>query len=394
MSLINQVLSDLEKRGANAVPAGASIRVVPMQSNRLKVALLTAALLALVFLAANLWLDSSQPEMSAPARALQPPVPNPVVVPQPQPVAAIAQEAPQEKNRQEEGTQETATEIAGPASRLSLELSSIPLPSTLRTRMPATTTEPRPGSGKAAPPAARAAHETGTSTMRNTPKAAENKAPAPVSPASVPAPALSPTPAAPASGVDKQTSVKQQADNEFRKANGLMQQGRIDEALAGYEAVLRLDAGHDETRLALAGLLLKNKRNADAERVLQDGLNRNPKHSGFAMLLARLQVERNALPLAMDTLQKTLPYASQQADYQAFIAAVLQRQNRHAEAISRYQVVLQLAPNSGVWLMGLGISLQAVQRNDEARTAFKRAIESGNLSTELQDFVNQRLKEL
>lgn len=394
MSLINQVLSDLEKRGANALPAGASIRVVPAQNNRLRVTLLITALLALAFLAVKFWLGSSQPEMAASARAVQTPAPNPVAAPQP--VATTAQQTLPDKDVQKESAQQTTVEVAGPASRLSLELSSIPLPSALRTRTPATATEPRPGSGKTAPPTARAAHETGTPTMRNNPQAAENKAPvvAPATPAPVPAPALSPAPAAPASGVDKQISVKQQADNEFLKANGLMQQGRIDEALAGYEAVLRLDAGHDETRLALAGLLLKNKRNTDAEHVLQDGLNRNPKHSGFAMLLARLQVERNALPLAMDTLQKTLPHASQQADFQAFIAALLQRQNRHAEAISRYQIALQLAPNSGVWLMGLGISLQAVQRNDEARTAFRRAIESGNLSAELQDFVNQRLKEL
>lgn len=388
MSLINQVLSDLEKRGANALPAGASIRVVPVQKNRFRMVLLVAALLALVFLAANFRPDSPQPEMPVPARTVQTPAPNPVAPPQP--VAAIVQEVHQEKDGQEEDAQKAATEVVGPASRLSLELSSIPLPSTLRTKAPATTTEPRPGSGKAAP--SRAAHETGAPAMRNNPQAAENKAPV-ATPAPA-APALSPAPAAPASGVDKQISVRQQADNEFRKANGLMQQGRIDEALAGYEAVLQLDASHDDTRQALVALLLKNKRNADAERVLQDGLNRNPRHSGFAMLLARLQVERNALSLAMDTLQKTLPHASQQADYQAFIAALLQRQNRHTEAISRYQAALQLAPNSGVWLMGLGISLQAVQRNDEARAAFRRAIESGNLSAELQDFVDQRLKEL
>lgn len=386
MSLINQVLSDLEKRGATAPPVGGSIRVVPVQRNRLRMTLLAAVLLALVFMAANLWLDSPQPGMPAPARVVQTPAPKPL--PAPQPVAVIVQEAHQDKDVREEDSQEAVAEIAEPASRLSLELSSIPLPSSLRAGTTAAATVPRPDSGKAAPPATRTARETNASRVRSDPKVAENKAP-------VPEPALSPAPAAaPASGVDKQTSVRQRADNEFRKASGLLQQGRIDEALAGYEAVLQVDADHDDTRQALVALLLKNKRNADAERVLQDGLNRNPRHSGFAMLLARMQVERNALPLAMDTLQKTLPYASQQADYQAFIAALLQRQNRHAEAISRYQVALQLAPNSGVWLMGLGISLQAVQRNDEARAAFRRALESGNLSAELQDFVNQRLKEL
>lgn len=44
--------------------------------------------------------------------------------------------------------------------------------------------------------------------------------------------------------------------------------------------------------------------------------------------------------------------------------------------------------------MGLGISLQTEQRNDEARDAFKRALESNSLNTELQAFVAQRLKNL
>ena len=193
---------------------------------------------------------------------------------------------------------------------------------------------------------------------------------------------------------NKQISVQQQADNEFRKAVGSMQQGHIDEALAGYEAALRLDAGHDAARQAMVALLLENKRNEDAERVLKDGLKNNIKHSGFAMVLARLQIARESPWSALLTLQKTLPYASQQADYQAFVAALLQRLNRHKEAVAYYQKALQLAPNSGVWLMGEGISLKALQRKEEARNVFKRAMETGALNEDLQAFVMQQLKAL
>lgn len=112
------------------------------------------------------------------------------------------------------------------------------------------------------------------------------------------------------------------------------------------------------------------------------------------MLLARLQVERDALEQAVATLEKSLPYADTQADYQAFFAALLQRQNRHHEAITHYQIALQLTPNKGIWLMGYGISLQAVQRNDDARKIFRHAIDSKTLSPELQAFVQQKLKEL
>ncbi|MBI5436762.1 MAG: tetratricopeptide repeat protein [Nitrosomonadales bacterium] len=387
MSLINQVLSDLEKRGANARPGGASIRVVPVQRNRPKPVWLMVVVLTLVFVAAGLWWSSLQPRTAAPTGAplaavsvVQAPA-KPVAVLQAEshPVAVAAQEVTQEDSQQKDGG-----EAAGSAMRLSFELSTIPLPSGLRDKpVDAATGQ---GSSKAAPPA---------HTIPARGSFAGDLHPAEGRARSSPPVGASVSAVVPAGRVDKQikqVSVQQQADNEFRRASGLMQQGRINEALAGYEAALQLDAGHDAARQAMLGLLLGNKRNADAERVLQDGLKHNPKHSGFAMLLARLQVERNELALALETLQKALSYADQQPDYQAFVAALLQRQGRHKEAITHYQIALQLSPDSGVWLMGLGISLQAVQRNEEARDAFKRAIESRTLSAELQAFVKQQIR--
>jgi MSHA biogenesis protein MshN len=198
-------------------------------------------------------------------------------------------------------------------------------------------------------------------------------------------------------GISKQPtrlSPKQQADNEYRRAYQLMRQGRNTEALAGYEGALLLDARHDQARQAMVSLLLEKKRNADAERVLQEGLAINPQQTDFAMLLARLQADRNALPIALDTMLKTLPYAEKQPEYLAIVAALMQRQNNHQEAIDYYRKALQLKPQAGVWLMGLGISLRASQQNIEAREAFKRALDSNTLSTELQAYVSQQLKEL
>jgi MSHA biogenesis protein MshN len=173
-----------------------------------------------------------------------------------------------------------------------------------------------------------------------------------------------------------------------------MQQGRSIEAQAGFEAALRMDAGLDAARHALVRLLLENKRNTEAEQALQEGLKIRHANSGYAMLLARLQVQRGELDQAIVTLALTLPYAAQQADYQAFYAALLQRRNRHKEAVEHYQVALKATPHSGVWLMGCGISLQALGKNDEAKDAFLQALSSKTLSPELQAFVQQKIKAL
>ena len=127
---------------------------------------------------------------------------------------------------------------------------------------------------------------------------------------------------------------------------------------------------------------------------MREGLNVKPENVGFTMLLARLQVERGALEEATATLEKSLPFADTRADYRAFLAALLQRQNRNEEAAAQYQVALRYAPGNGVWLMGYGISLQALQRKAEAKDAYRRALDSKTLSPELQSFVQQKLKEL
>lgn len=215
--------------------------------------------------------------------------------------------------------------------------------------------------------------------------------------AAVSAPVEAPSLAQAAGGISKQPTQitpQQQAENEYRRAYALMQQGQVTAAMAGYETVLQLDPGHIVARQTLVRLLLEAKRNAEAERMLQEGLQHDLKQTSLAMLLARLQVGRNELAKALDTMQKSLPYAEKQADYQAFVAALLQRQNRHKDAVVQFQHALQISPQSGVWLMGMGISLRADKRNAEALDAFNRALEARNLNNELQAFVTQQLKEL
>jgi MSHA biogenesis protein MshN len=192
----------------------------------------------------------------------------------------------------------------------------------------------------------------------------------------------------------KKVSPHQQAENEFRHAYLLAQQGKLNEAATGYKMALNLDPAHVLAREALVSVLLESKRYVEAEVVLQEALKLDEKQTHLAMLLARLQVERNAVELAIETLSRTLPYANRLAEYQAFMAALLQRQERHKDAVTYYQNALEITPTSGLWLMGLGISLQAELRKEEALDSYKHALDTHQLSPDLEAFVNQKIKEI
>ena len=184
------------------------------------------------------------------------------------------------------------------------------------------------------------------------------------------------------------------AENEFRSATALLNQGRVAEAMDGYKSALQQDGGHAAARQALVGLLLESRRIDEAQQLLQEGLRLNPDRSAYAILLARIQVERGDLQGAHELLSRHAGSAASNADYHAFDAALLQRLGRHKEAVTEYQAALRLAPRAGVWWMGMGISLQADNRGTEALDAFARAKAAGGLGPDLLDFVDQRMKQL
>ena len=142
-------------------------------------------------------------------------------------------------------------------------------------------------------------------------------------------------------------------------------------------------------------LLLEAQRPDDAARQLQLSLALDPKQPAQAMMLARLQLDKaNGGAAALDTLMRSLPYAADNGEYHAFLAGVLQREQRYREAAEHYQLALQAAPDNSVWWMGLGIALQADNHPAQARQAFERARGLQTLSPQLQAFVERKLVQL
>lgn len=192
----------------------------------------------------------------------------------------------------------------------------------------------------------------------------------------------------------KEISPQQQAESDYRQANILQQQGRTAEAIQLLEQTISSVPQHAAARQNLVALLIESKRLDDAIRVLQQGLNLDSNQAGLAMTLARLQVEKGDVNSAIESLQRTLPAAGDRADYLAFLAALELRQGHHKEAIDFYQRAVKKNAQSGVWWMGLGISLQADGRVAEALEAFKHAKSTQSLSPELTAFVDQKINQL
>ena len=384
MSLINQVLRDLDQRhaGPAAMPTGVNAPPSPKGGLVRRRTLAVSVGLALALaggVSAVAWNVGARSAHSAvalaPAAAASAPMrrPTPVVIvtaPQDKPVASV--NAAIESAVAASEDLEPATAPSRPAPPV-------------KTAESAPTNDAWPARLLASAPPART-----VSALGATPTAAPAAAPVQPPPAPVAA-----QPAAEAR-IEKRAptrTARERAEADYQRGVAAHQQGHWADAEAAYAAALREEAGFARARQALAGVLIGQRRSDEALKLLSDGVAADPTHPALAMMLARLHAERGELQRAADILQ-TAAITSPGPEDNAFHAAILQRLNHHAAAAELYAAALRVTPSNGVWWMGLGISLAGDGRNDAAREAFNRARASGTLSPELGSYVEQRLRQL
>ncbi|CAN7469864.1 tetratricopeptide repeat protein [Duganella sp. LjRoot269] len=372
MSLINKMLQDLDARGGGADSAlqQQELKAVPLAERDRKPLMLAGGGAALVVLAVGGWFGW---QYWVSHRIPVGPVPK--VVDNSVPPGARIERTPVQPQPQPAAPSTMQPDAVRPAAADSTPAAVAP-----RTEL----------AGDAPAPAAPAKRNAAAEAE----VAAEQAMPAMVKERKAARQAAAKSAAAPANEgtITHDISPQQMAENTYRRALVALQEGRVNAALADLERALDIDPRNEAARQTYISLLLENRRSDDAVRQLRLALGIDPRQPGLAMVLARLQLEKGGP--ALDTLMKTLPYAGGSAEYQAFLAGVLQREQRHTEAADHYREALKLSPQNGVWWMGLGISLQADQHLPEAREAFKRARATAGLTPELQAFIDRKLEQL
>ncbi|RJG06394.1 hypothetical protein D3870_10555 [Noviherbaspirillum cavernae] len=395
MSLINQMLQDLDARRSE-VPGtgtyGSQVRVVGKRGSRTHIAWWIVLAVAVILAGVVAWLllrpapaastARTENRPSTPVKAAAVPAPSAT------PVAPVAPVAPTASSQEKIDTATApnvlpASDVKPVAKMVQAQVLTPPSEPPLASKQAAVQDKPAKSIKPAVSVPVAKARETAEEPIR------EQAHPAPRM-AKLPEPSV---PVALNKQV-KESSPAQRADNEYRKALQLRQHGKTSDAVASLEQVLQLDAQHAAARQVLVGILLESRRQDDAFRRAREGLDIDPAQPGLAMIASRLQLEKGELRPAIDTLERSLRYALDRADYQAYLAALLQRDTRHKEAVEHYLVALQKSPQNGVWWMGLGISLQAEHRMSEAEEAFSRAKGSNSLSPELLAFVESKLTQL
>lgn len=185
---------------------------------------------------------------------------------------------------------------------------------------------------------------------------------------------------------------RDRADSEFHRAEAALAAGRPAEAVEALRAALKQDPGHVQARQLLLRQLLEQRKTGEVVVILQEGVELLPQQTGWAMSLARLQLERGDLAAAEATLARSQSFAEASADYAGFMGHLKTRQGEHRQAIPLYARATRLAPDEGRWWLGLGLAQEADGRLQDARESLRRALATGRLSAELVAVAEQHLR--
>ncbi|TXI74767.1 MAG: hypothetical protein E6Q42_11100 [Dechloromonas sp.] len=184
------------------------------------------------------------------------------------------------------------------------------------------------------------------------------------------------------------------AEQRYRDALNAYSQGRTTESLAQARQALTDDPAHLGARQLLLRQLVEQRANDQARTVAREGLQVHPAQIGWASVLTRLEMERGDLGAARRVIDDTLPRAASSADFHSLAGAVAQRQGKPGDAAEFYRGALRLKPAEGRNWIGLAMALEADGHAPEAREAFRRALQTGDtLSPELQALAERKLRQ-
>ncbi len=446
MSLVNQMLQDLDKRGeANAalvaaVPRGVNVDALapqrPPATRSRKVVFVVSALAAAI---AAAWYWPSQQATQIDALASQRTVSRQVLEPVPVTIAssqmrvpAMASVASASKPAGSTGgaaghtMAESATRNDGGHEQSSVGAESSRTAKVQAVREPPKAAATQARSGDANAPrqaqAAKVAAATGpaptgvaalptkseSSSMPVASAAAAPEsaslAPSVVAPAQ-PAPNRTPAPAAsiePAplpknnavpGGVQRQTRqplALDGADAAYREGLARFNAGDTALAVRSFRAALAQDPGHVRATEALAAVHVEQREWSQALTVLRDALAINPRQPSLAMLAARLLAREGNRETAVQTLKAATDDTSP-ANAHAALAALLGELKRDREAVPYWLSALKKSPEHATWWLGLAVALETDRRPADARAAYERALALGGLRNDSAEFARTRL---
>jgi Tfp pilus assembly protein PilF len=170
-----------------------------------------------------------------------------------------------------------------------------------------------------------------------------------------------------------------------------LETGDTAQAVKKLKEIVKENRNYSSARETLAKVLIDIGQEEDAEKIIKEGFDRNPTDAGLTQMWAYQVMKKGRISEAISVLTKNPPQFEDNYDYYALLAGAYQKVGDFESAEKIYQRLLQARPDQGNWWLGLGICLEGQRKNNFAIEAYQRALNSGQLSSDVEVFLRSKV---
>ena len=185
---------------------------------------------------------------------------------------------------------------------------------------------------------------------------------------------------------------RERAESLYRQAQHAASAPMIAETL---QDALRLDQLYLPARTLLLQTLIKSHA-ADTElgAFADESLQLFPNNLLFLKTRAHLYVKQKNFNAAVGLLERIDADSVDDGAYLSLLAAGYQQLQRFPEAARLYRQLTQIQPDRAENWLGLAIALDKLNQSQAAAQAYRQALDKKTLNGEVVDYINQRLSAL
>ncbi|MDM7859144.1 tetratricopeptide repeat protein [Alteromonas sp. ASW11-36] len=175
------------------------------------------------------------------------------------------------------------------------------------------------------------------------------------------------------------------------RAQAAVRSGQDELAIQLLEQLIVQEPTNTAARKKLAALLFAQGQVVRARVVLDAGVQLYPQDASMRLMLARLLEQQQQTQAAFAILNPEGTLTSINAEYLGVRAAMADQLGEYAIAFEDYMRLTQLQPEQARWWLGLAISSERVGASAQALAAYQQAASMNQLSRDVQRFVQQRI---
>lgn len=146
-----------------------------------------------------------------------------------------------------------------------------------------------------------------------------------------------------------------------------------------------------QSRETYGKLLVNDGEYLAARNVVESGLGLAPNHAGFKKIKARILIANGALGEAVDLLSSRAPSIYEDLEYHEILATAQLASRDYTGALNSYTQLVGQDRTQGRWWYGFAASQDALGNRPAARQGYDQALQQSNLSPNLRRRIQERL---